>query len=48
MTATRHDRAPGHPAPVSATQTGTSFGLLIYTTGLLLAAILTLISFWVT
>lgn len=41
----QYDRAPGE-RPLSAEE-GTSSGVLVYTTGLLLALILTATSFWV-
>jgi cytochrome o ubiquinol oxidase subunit IV len=45
MTDTRYDRAPGNGlAPANAEEES---GVLIYTIGLLLAVILTAISFWV-
>jgi cytochrome o ubiquinol oxidase operon protein cyoD len=47
MTTTGHDRAPGDRSMVADTQEPTSSGVLIYTIGLLLAAILTATSFWV-
>jgi cytochrome o ubiquinol oxidase subunit IV len=46
MTKTPYDRAPGdRPMPVEA-EAATSRGVLIYTTGLLLAVTLTATSFW--
>jgi cytochrome o ubiquinol oxidase operon protein cyoD len=47
MTDTRHDRAPGYGlAPVNVEE-GPGSGVPIYTIGLVLAVILTAISFWV-
>jgi cytochrome o ubiquinol oxidase subunit IV len=46
MTDTRYDRAPGYGlAP--AVEEGPESGVLVYTIGMLLAVILTAISFWV-
>ena len=47
MTTTGSDRAPGDRSHVTDTQEPTSSGVLVYTIGLLLAAILTATSFWV-
>ena len=47
MTDTRWDIAPGDRPTIPAAEQGTSSGLLVYTIGLLLAAILTITSFWV-
>jgi cytochrome o ubiquinol oxidase operon protein cyoD len=48
MTNTSYDRAPGYrPRPADAEE-ATSSGVLVYTIGLLLAALLTTTSFWVT
>ena len=47
MTATHYDCAPGDPHPLAEAQTAAPSGLLIYTTGLLLAVLLTATSFWV-
>jgi cytochrome o ubiquinol oxidase operon protein cyoD len=46
MTDTRYDRAPGD-SPILADSEGTSSGVTIYTIGLVLAVVLTAISFWV-
>ncbi|MER8571326.1 cytochrome o ubiquinol oxidase subunit IV [Mesorhizobium sp. M1409] len=46
MTETRYDRAPGDRS-IGADKEPISAGLLVYTIGLLLAAILTALSFWV-
>ena len=46
MTDTRYDRAPGD-RPIIADSEGTSSGVTVYTIGLVLAVILTAISFWV-
>ena len=47
MTDTRYDRAPGDSSIVAGAEEGMPSGLLIYTTGLALAIILTAASFWV-
>jgi cytochrome o ubiquinol oxidase operon protein cyoD len=47
MTDTRYDRAPGDRPIIADSEDGTSSGVTIYTTGLVLALILTAISFWV-
>ena len=44
MTETQYDRAPGDRSVLA--DEGTSSGVLVYTTGLLLALILTATSFW--
>ena len=46
MTAMRNDRAPGDAAAPILIQAATPPGVLIYTTGLVLAVILTATSFW--
>jgi cytochrome o ubiquinol oxidase subunit IV len=46
MTEARYDRAPGDTATPTGEETE-SHGFLIYTTGLSLAVVLTLTSFWV-
>jgi cytochrome o ubiquinol oxidase subunit IV len=46
MTATPHDRAPGDELTSTGMESGTLSGVLVYTTGLLLALILTATSFW--
>ena len=46
MTEATYDRAPGDKAPSAEVQFEPS-GFLVYTTGLLLAVILTATSFWV-
>ncbi len=46
MTATRYDRAPGQVSLSTETPALTSSSVLIYTTGLALAVILTAMSFW--
>ena len=46
MTETRLDVAPGEQPRISAPEQGSSSGLVVYTIGLLLAAGLTLVSFW--
>jgi len=46
MTDTRYDRAPGAGVALANVEEGPEYGLLIYTVGLLLAVILTAISFW--
>ncbi|MET4444644.1 cytochrome o ubiquinol oxidase operon protein cyoD [Bradyrhizobium sp. GM2.2] len=47
MTDARWDVAPGDRPAIPASERSTSSGLLVYTIGLLLAAILTVTSFWV-
>ena len=47
MTDTRWDVAPGDRPAIPASEQRSSSGLLVYTIGLLLAAILTATSFWV-
>ena len=47
MTDTRWDVAPGDLPAIPASELKASSGLLVYTTGLLLAVILTVTSFWV-
>ena len=47
MTETRYDRAPGDRSTLAGMQEGTSSDVLIYTIGLVLAVILTAVSFWV-
>jgi cytochrome o ubiquinol oxidase subunit IV len=47
MTDTRWDVAPGDLPAIPASERKASSGLLVYTTGLLLAVILTVTSFWV-
>lgn len=47
MTGTRLDVAPGDRPKGPDSEQGISGGLLVYTTGLLLALILTISSFWV-
>ena len=47
MTDTRWDVAPGDRPAIPASERTASSGLLVYTIGLLLAAILTVTSFWV-
>ena len=47
MTDTSYDRAPGDRLTSAAAEEGMPSGLLIYTTGLALAVILTATSFWV-
>jgi cytochrome o ubiquinol oxidase subunit IV len=46
MTDTHYDRAPGDTSPFPQAQGRAPSGLLIYTTGLFLAVILTVTSFW--
>ena len=46
MTATQYDRAPGDESSPAEMQSASS-GLLVYTTGLFLAVVLTATSFWV-
>lgn len=47
MTDTRSDRAPGDGFTPANMEEGPETGVLVYTIGLLLAVILTAISFWV-
>jgi len=47
MTDTRFDRAPGDRPILTDREEGTSYGVLVYSTGLLLAVVLTATSFWV-
>ena len=47
MTDTRYDRAPGDSFIGADAQEGTSSGVLVYTIGLVLAVVLTAMSFWV-
>jgi cytochrome o ubiquinol oxidase subunit IV len=47
MTDTRYGRAPGDGLTPANAEEASESGVLIYTTGLLLAVILTAISFWV-
>jgi cytochrome o ubiquinol oxidase operon protein cyoD len=47
MTAPQYDRAPGDASTPTEMRGAASSGLLVYTTGLLLAVILTATSFWV-
>jgi cytochrome o ubiquinol oxidase operon protein cyoD len=47
MTDTRYDRAPGDRPTLADMEEGTSSGLTVYTIGLVLAIILTAMSFWV-
>jgi cytochrome o ubiquinol oxidase subunit IV len=47
MTDTRYDRAPGDRLISAQVGEGTSSGVLVYSTGLLLAVALTATSFWV-
>jgi cytochrome o ubiquinol oxidase operon protein cyoD len=47
MTDTRYDRAPGDGFTPANMEEGPETGVLVYTVGLLLAVILTAISFWV-
>ena len=47
MTDTRYDRAPGDRPILTGLEEEASSGLLVYTTGLVLAVILTATSFWV-
>ena len=46
MTDTQYDRAPGDASTLPDVERGTS-GVLVYTVGLTLAAVLTAMSFWV-
>jgi hypothetical protein len=47
MTDTHYDRAPGDASALPDVEQGTSSGVLVYTTGLALAVVLTALSFWV-
>ena len=47
MTDTRFDRAPGDRPILTDREEGTSYGVLVYSIGLVLAVILTATSFWV-
>jgi cytochrome o ubiquinol oxidase operon protein cyoD len=47
MTDTRYDRAPGDGFTPANMEEGPETGVLVYTVGLVLAVILTAISFWV-
>ena len=47
MTDTRYDRAPGDRPIFGAFEEEASSGFIVYTTGLVLAVILTTLSFWV-
>ena len=47
MNDTAHHRAPGDRSPPADAEVGAVSGTLVYTTGLLLAVILTATSFWV-
>jgi cytochrome o ubiquinol oxidase operon protein cyoD len=47
MTDTRYDRAPGDGFTPANMEEGPSSGVFVYTIGLLLAVILTAMSFWV-
>ncbi len=47
MTTRRYDRAPGDTSTPVEVQSATASGVLVYTTGLFLAVILTATSFWV-
>jgi cytochrome o ubiquinol oxidase subunit IV len=47
MTDTRWDVAPGDRPTIPTMEQGTSSGFLVYTIGLVVAAILTITSFWV-
>jgi cytochrome o ubiquinol oxidase operon protein cyoD len=47
MTDTRFDRAPGDRPTLTDREEGTSYGVLVYTIGLVLAVMLTATSFWV-
>ena len=46
MTDTRYDRAPGDRPTLIDMEAGAPSGMLVYTIGLVLAVILTAISFW--
>jgi cytochrome o ubiquinol oxidase subunit IV len=47
MTDTRYDRAPGDRPTLADMEESTSSGVAVYTIGLVLAVILTSVSFWV-
>jgi len=47
MTDTRYDRAPGDRPTIADLDEGTSSGVTVYTIGLVLAVVLTAVSFWV-
>jgi cytochrome o ubiquinol oxidase subunit IV len=47
MTETRWDVAPGERPKIPSTEQEASSGFIVYTVGLLLAAMLTAVSFWV-
>ncbi|HEX4555018.1 MAG TPA: cytochrome o ubiquinol oxidase subunit IV [Xanthobacteraceae bacterium] len=47
MTTTPYDRAPGDNSPSGRPQEADAYPLLVYTTGLFLAVLLTATSFWV-
>lgn len=47
MTMARYDRAPGDQSLVTDSRESASAGILVYSIGLLLAAVLTATSFWV-
>ena len=47
MTDTQYDRAPGDASALPDVEQGTSSGVLVYTIGLVLAVVLTAMSFWV-
>jgi cytochrome o ubiquinol oxidase operon protein cyoD len=47
MTDTQYDRAPGDVSTLPDVEQGSSSGLLVYTIGLALALVLTVLSFWV-
>ena len=47
MTDTQYDRAPGYASALPDVEQGTSSGVLVYTIGLVLAVLLTTLSFWV-
>ena len=47
MTDTQYDRAPGDASALPDVEQGTSSGVLVYTIGVGLAALLTAMSFWV-
>ena len=47
MTEARYDRAPGDASALPDVEQGTSSGVLVYTIGLVIAVVLTAMSFWV-
>ena len=47
MTDTQYDRAPGDASALPDMERETSSGVLVYTIGLVLAVLLTTLSFWV-